>query len=275
MYMRELNIEEFNSFTDNFLYSSLYQTSEYGFVMNNQNYTSMFLGLIDDNKIVGASLILIEKIKVINTKKGDKMAFVSIENKTGETEFIVFPSVFAECGGKLEVDNVVKVKGRVNAKDKEGRISSEIKILAEEVEIISDEMLESYTSTGTKLAAPKQAPNNKRGKSSAEYVYNKNGGTKEARKVSPITDEPRVLKEPPKDHRKERLYILIKDASDTDTLTKIRRLADLNLGMQEVVLVIKEGESKRPLRMPFKVDVTEELLNKLKDLVGADSVKVC
>ena len=42
-----------------------------------------------------------------------------------------------------------------------------------------------------------------------------------------------------------------------------------------MVLVIKEGESKRPLRMPFKVDVSEELLNKLKDLVGTDNVKVC
>jgi len=64
MYIKELTTEEFNSFTDNFIYSSLYQTSEYGFVMNNQNYTSMFLGLIDNDKIVGASLILIEKMNM-------------------------------------------------------------------------------------------------------------------------------------------------------------------------------------------------------------------
>ena len=67
---------------------------------------------------------------------------------------------------------------------------------------------------------------------------------------------------------------MIEDASDTETLSAIRRLADLNLGIQEVVLVIKEGETKRPLRMPFRVEVTEELLDKLKELVGTDSVKV-
>ena len=47
------------------------------------------------------------------------------------------------------------------------------------------------------------------------------------------------------------------------------------MGMQEVVLVIKDGESKRPLKMPFKVDASEELLVKLRDLVGSEQVKVC
>ena len=64
MYIKELTSEEFNTFTDNFIYSSIYQTSEYGFIMNNQNYDSMFIGLIDDNKIVAASLLLIEKINI-------------------------------------------------------------------------------------------------------------------------------------------------------------------------------------------------------------------
>lgn len=64
MYIKELTTEEFNSFTDNFMYSSIYQTSEYGFVMNSQNYNSMFLGLIDDNEIVAASLVLVEKINM-------------------------------------------------------------------------------------------------------------------------------------------------------------------------------------------------------------------
>jgi len=62
MYIKELTNAEFNLFTDNYPQFSIYQTSEYGFIMNTQNYNSIFLGLInDDNKIVAASLILIEK----------------------------------------------------------------------------------------------------------------------------------------------------------------------------------------------------------------------
>ena len=44
--------------------------------------------------------------------------------------------------------------------------------------------------------------------------------------------------------------------------------------MQNVVLVLKEGEQKKPLKMPFKVEASEELLTKLRELVGAEKVKV-
>jgi len=194
------------------------------------------------------------------------MAFVKMENKTDETEFIVFPNTFAEHGAKLEVDNVVRVQGKVNATDKDGNITSDVKLLAEQIELVSDDKLENYESTGTKLAMPKAAPEKKRyGKSSAERVYKST--------PSDTIDTPRVLKEPPKDPRKERLYVLVENPDDTDTLTAIRRLADIYAGMQEVVLVIKDGETKKPLRMPFRVEVCDELLAKLRDLVGEANVK--
>ena len=130
-------------------------------------------------------------------------------------------------------------------------------------------MLDSYQSTGTKLAAPLKTSTagRKRGKVSAEKVFQK--GNKES-----FEDTPRIIQEPPKDPRKERLYILIEDPSDTKTLTAIRKLADIYLGMQEVVLVLKDGETKKPLKMPFKVDASEELTKKLQELVGEDIVKL-
>ena len=144
----------------------------------------------NNNKLVTIGGI-ITNVRTILTKKGDKMAFVKIENKTDETEFIVFPSVFAEHGAKLEIDNVVRVQGRVNATDKDGNITSDVKLLAEQIELVSDETLENYVSTGTKLAMPANVPASKKryGKSSAERVY--------AATPSDTIDTPRVLKEPP------------------------------------------------------------------------------
>ena len=170
----------------------------------------------------------------------------------------------------------MRVKGRINATDRDGRITSDVKLLAETVETISDETLSSYTSTGTKLAAPVIASSNgrrKRGRTSAERVYN--DGSRLPKETTGLKDTPRVLKEPPKDPRKDRLYILVEDPSDVKILSTIRRLADIYLGVQEVILVLKEGESKRPLKMPFRVDISEELLLKLRDLVGNDKVRVC
>lgn len=61
MYIRELTNSEFENFTKVFPMKSIFQTKEYAFVMNHQGYNSEFLGLIDNNKIIAASLILIQK----------------------------------------------------------------------------------------------------------------------------------------------------------------------------------------------------------------------
>lgn len=256
------------------LYLSAHPLDKYDTYFEEQTHPMSLITAENNNKMITIGGI-ITAVRTILTKKGDKMAFVKIENKAGEAEFIVFPSVFAECGGKLEVDNVVKVKGKVNATDRDGNIVSEVKLLAEVVETVSDETLSSYISTGTKLAAPTLAPNTrKRGHTSAERVYHGGSTTSKDRSATNIEDAPRVLKEPPKDPRKEKLYILIEDPANTEVLTAIRRLADIYLGVQDVILVLKDGEEKRPLKMPFKVDVSNDLLSKLKELVGEEQVKV-
>ncbi len=81
MYIKELTSDEFNSFTDNFIDSSIYQTSEYGLIMNSQNYTSLFLGLIDENEIKAASLILIEKEQIFKYAYAPKGFLIDYNNK--------------------------------------------------------------------------------------------------------------------------------------------------------------------------------------------------
>ncbi len=67
MQIKQLTNEEFNIFKNSFKDSSIYQTVEYGFVMNHQGFDSVILGLVDNEEhIIGASLILIKKSK--NTK---------------------------------------------------------------------------------------------------------------------------------------------------------------------------------------------------------------
>ena len=61
MEFRELTNQEFIDFTSSFKFKSIYQTPEYGFIMNNQGYDSIIVGLLDNGKIIAASLILIRK----------------------------------------------------------------------------------------------------------------------------------------------------------------------------------------------------------------------
>lgn len=70
MELRELTNQEFNNFTQVFPYKSIYQTSEYGFIMSKQGYDSLLLGLVNDGIVIAASLLLIKKIS------GFKYAYV-------------------------------------------------------------------------------------------------------------------------------------------------------------------------------------------------------
>ena len=259
------------------LYLSSHPLDRYDTYFDEQTHPLSFITAENNNKIITVGGI-ITAVRTILTKSNTKMAFVKIENKGGETEVIVFPSTFESCGAKLVVDNVIKATGKVNATDRDGNITSEVKVIAESIELISDETLTNYQPTGKKLPEPvtAAAPKKRYNKSSAERVYTKKDGTS-APNASPkasAEDTPRAPITPPKDPRKERLFILIDDFNDTEKLTAIRRLADLNLGFQEVILVLKDKDEKTPYRMPFHVDANPDLIDKLRDLLGDDHVKL-
>lgn len=67
----ELTNEQFNKYVISNNYNSIYQTPEYIKTMKNQGYEALLLGLVDDDKILGATSIL------INIKKGFKYAYAS------------------------------------------------------------------------------------------------------------------------------------------------------------------------------------------------------
>ena len=242
------------------LYLSAHPLDKYDLYFDEQTHP---MGMVcpenqDKVAVIGG---IITNVRTITTSKGDKMAFLRIENKTREIEVIVFPRVYATCGAKLEVDNVVRVQGQIDAKNKDGSLGSDAKIKADVVEIISDDVLENYKATGTKLASPWLKP-----EMEGKEFWRK--------KSSTSIDAPKVLKNIPKDPRKQKLFLLVKSMDDVEILTKIRELADEFSGMQEVVLVVIENSQKKALKMPFRVDICTELLDELEGLLGKASVKV-
>lgn len=78
----------------------------------------------------GVTVILyghIDDVKVIVTKKGDKMAFVTLSDYEGTAEIVVFPSTYEESKDTLVPNTCVGVKGKVNARN------GEMSVLAEKI----------------------------------------------------------------------------------------------------------------------------------------------
>ena len=257
------------------LYISAHPLDKYDKFFEEQTHPYSMVSQENDGKAVVVGGI-ITSIRTILTKSNTKMAFVKIENKTSEQEVIVFPSVYEEYGGKLVQDNVVKITGRVNARDKNGNVTPEVKVLMDSLEVISDEMLANYQETGTKLEPPKEVAGGgfarkRKNWSSAEGVGR--GGFGGTKREAPAFETTRVV-EPPKDVRKEKVYVLIKEPDNVELLSSIKRICDRNLGMQEVILVLQEKAEKKALKMPFRVETNEEFLKEMRVAVGEENVKV-
>ena len=60
---------------------------------------------------------MITTVRTINTKKGDQMAFVQIEDMGGQCEVVVFPKTYAEVKEMLIPDAIVMVKGKGQARE--------------------------------------------------------------------------------------------------------------------------------------------------------------
>lgn len=245
------------------LYISAHPLDKYDNFFDEQTHPFSLVNAENDGKSITVGGI-ISSVRTILTKSNAKMAFVKLENKTSEQEIIVFANLFEQIGAKLVQDNVVKVSGRINAKDKNGNIVPDVKIIAESIEIITDDTLENYQKTGTKLPALAPAPKQRRTRSSAERIA----------KSSPEPSTPPTPITPPEDPRHKKLYLLLTDVSDTDKLTQIKHHCELSPGFQEVILVLADSDTKRPLRLPFKVDTSPELLSSLEQLLGTGNAKV-
>ncbi len=77
---------------------------------------------------------LVKESKTIRTKKGDQMAFVTIEDLQGAVEMVIFPSVFSEVSELIVTDNVLIAEGKLQKKEDSISILADIIVAVDEAE---------------------------------------------------------------------------------------------------------------------------------------------
>ncbi len=89
---------------------------------------------------------ILTEVKGKATKKGDYMAFVTLEDMTGQIECLVFPRVFEKYQPLLQMDSIVVVSGRISAREEESP-----KLLAETITPLTE-----WKKTGGRREAQKE-----------------------------------------------------------------------------------------------------------------------
>lgn len=239
------------------LYISAHPLDSYDKYFEEQTISlSQILPDVDGKKATVGGLI--STVRTIITKSGSKMAFVGLEDKTGDGEIIVFPNLFEQVGAKLIQDAVIKASGKISARDRDGNLGTEAKIIADEIQFVSDSELDNYETTGRKMDKPK-----------ASVAGVKTFRKHQTAKTAPTTTVSAPIKIEQKDDRK--LYIHVKDPDNRDALVSLKKVCNDYIGLSDVVLVLGE-DKKSAIKLPFRVEISNILVEKLGKILGESSV---
>lgn len=214
---------------------------------------------------------IITNVRTIITKSGTRMAFVALEDKFGEGEVIVFPNLYEQVGAKLVQDAVVRVTGKNSARDRDGNLGDESKLIANEIVLIDDTEMARYESTGRVMSTPKMSAAVKKERRA------KHRGQQPVRTLAPAsTAQPGAAAQhttvtPAPAQPPQKLYVHIKNPDDHEALAMLKRACKDNPGSMEIILVLGV-DKKSAIRLPFQVDDSPQLLATLVEHLGEAAV---
>jgi len=236
------------------LYLSAHPLDKYDSYFEEQTVPLASLKPEHDKKAVVVGGV-VSSVRQILTKSGAKMAFVALEDKSGEGEVVVFPSLFEEVGERIVQDEVVRIEGKISSTDRQGNSLGEAKIIADTFIFVSGEELDNYRATGKKMKELKPRKINP------------------AKAKSTVAAEEKFIYQPAEDREPPKLYVRVTDPGDHDKLHALKKILNDFVGDSEIILVLGTDKSSA-MRLPFKIDPRPDLQSAIGALYGAEHVVV-
>ncbi|MCL2038048.1 DNA polymerase III subunit alpha [Candidatus Saccharibacteria bacterium] len=248
------------------LYLSAHPLDRYDAYFNEQTHAISDLNSDQDGAevVVGG---LLSRLRAIVTKSGTKMAFAAVEDKSGEIETVIFPKLFETLPEDLDVGAAIQITGCVSGRDREGNKTPDPSVIAESIEIISDDKLNNYKATG-KVKGEVKAGKKIKGKFKSVSVSA--GGNNLVCKDSSGAATDYI---PAPEETTRKLFIHIKDPSDGTKLVKLKDQLKNFKGEDEIILVLG-ADKKDAIKMPFTTKICDELTKAVGEVYGADCVAV-
>ena len=116
---------------------------------------------------------LMSGLRLLKTKKGDRMAACQIDDFEGSVEALIFPEAYRQCGMKLKDDESFLVRGKLEMKDEDERprlivsdmtqLDSAMRMMARSIRVRVDLATLPETRAGGREARPVEPPRRDRG----------------------------------------------------------------------------------------------------------------
>ena len=191
---------------------------------------------VSDKQQVGICGI-ISSVTVKNTRKNEKMAFVTVEDRYGEIECLVFPNKYKDNYHKLRVDAAVYIEGTLSVRDDE-----DTKILLNFMDELTD---------------------------NGRYVKKGNVTRTLRQEISQKTNEQTAQKKTSPTYKK--LYLRVPDIRCREYL-KAKNIVDIFDGTVKVIFYSRETSSYSDYTSG--ISLSEYVLGELRQLLGEENVVV-
>jgi DNA polymerase-3 subunit alpha len=184
---------------------------------------------------------IISTVREVVSRNGQKMAFVGIEDLSGATEAILFPAVYQLTPELWNVDKIVKIRGKISTKDRNGHPTNEVKLIVEQAREVTTEDLNINTKQN-----PNQPGINGPGAKGLGYAPTYN----------------------------QRVYIRLSSSNNEGLLKNLKQTIDDFKGSTEVVLVLGNDSQKQIIKLPFGVKLNQDSVSRLSEVMGSENIVV-
>ncbi len=189
---------------------------------------------ISDGKWVTVAGIINKRINK-NTKNGDPMAFITVEDQSGEIEVVVFPKLLAKTGYLLLKDTPLAITGTISVKE------DDVSVLANKIVLLTENESDASTKYFARTGADKNAHNSSLKACSSE--------TEEQTKES-----------------SHNFYIKIDDVG-TSLYNKVHSIIEKHKGSYQVIFY-SESRGKYIKEQGLRASYRKSLIDELEGLLG-------
>lgn len=121
------------------MYISSHPLKEYRKKLRASGYVQIrdLKSLIDRRNV--SLVVIVQSIKVIRTKRGESMAFVTVGDETGEVDAVIFPDLYRNTNRWLEEEQVVFMIGKAEVRRDRLQFVTDQLIMFDEKELVQEQ----------------------------------------------------------------------------------------------------------------------------------------
>ena len=187
---------------------------------------------------------VLSNVKIRTTKNNQTMATAIIEDKSGNTEVLVFPQVLSQSGRLIADGSIVKIFGSISVREDENP-----KILCNEVTAIK-QVIENLNKS---------------------KVNNKDTKVLQDRSLVSSHQERGYIENIPQKNKPKVLYLRI-DNLESEKFLKVKNLLEIFEGNTPVVFSLSDNGKRMRAPRSLWVMLNEPMINELRYLLGDENV---